>query len=243
MTSSGGLDAGRVVVVGVGGATNSGKTTLAKRLLSMLPAGRGIMVHQDDFALPESELPWNEKAQARDWDHPVGTIDYERLDRTVQYIEAHRSLPPDHASHDHLNASSTAPPLSPASRGDGGPLASRLAALLAADDGLTLAILDGFLLYFSPRVHAHIDVRLFLRVPRHTLEERRHRREGYATAEGTVWQDPPGYFDDVVWPAYVLAHEQMFSGQDVECGDVVKVDKDSNEQGAPISNLILLEAD
>lgn len=74
MTSSGGLDAGRVVIVGVGGATNSGKTTLAKRLLSMLPAGRGIMVHQDDFALPESELPWNEKAQARDWDHPVGTV-------------------------------------------------------------------------------------------------------------------------------------------------------------------------
>lgn len=58
-----------------------------------------------------------------------------------------------------------------------------------------------------------------------------------------MWQDPPGYFDDVVWPAYVLAHEQMFSGQDVERGDVVKVDKDSNEQGAPISNLILLEAD
>lgn len=28
-------------------------------------------------------------------------------------------------------------------------------------------------------------------------------------AEGGVWQDPPDYFDQIVWPAYVKAHEHV----------------------------------
>jgi nicotinamide/nicotinate riboside kinase len=64
----------RTLVIGVGGATNSGKTTVAKHLLALLPAGKGVMLHQDDFALPEAQLPWNEALQAKDWDHPIGTV-------------------------------------------------------------------------------------------------------------------------------------------------------------------------
>lgn len=64
----------KTLVVGVGGATSSGKTTLAKHLLALLPSRKGVMLHQDDFALPEAELPWNEALQARDWDNPVGTV-------------------------------------------------------------------------------------------------------------------------------------------------------------------------
>jgi nicotinamide/nicotinate riboside kinase len=28
-------------------------------------------------------------------------------------------------------------------------------------------------------------------------------------AEGGVWQDPPEYFDQIVWPAYIKAHEDV----------------------------------
>jgi nicotinamide/nicotinate riboside kinase len=64
----------KTLVIGVGGATSSGKTTLAKHLLSLLPKGECAMLHQDDFALPEEQLPWNDTLQARDWDSPVGTV-------------------------------------------------------------------------------------------------------------------------------------------------------------------------
>lgn len=33
-------------------------------------------------------------------------------------------------------------------------------------------------------------------------------------------QDPPGYFDKCVWPAYELAHRGLFVGNDVEHGAV-----------------------
>lgn len=33
------------------------------------------------------------------------------------------------------------------------------------------------------------------------------------------WADPPGYFEDVVWPSYEEGHGRYFRGGDVE-GDV-----------------------
>lgn len=35
--------------------------------------------------------------------------------------------------------------------------------------------------------------------------------------EGTLWRDPPHYWEQIVWPAYVAAHERMLGG-DVEHG-------------------------
>ena len=36
--------------------------------------------------------------------------------------------------------------------------------------------------------------------------------------EGSFWKDPPGYWDDIVWPAHVKAHRKMFQNNDVEHG-------------------------
>ena len=75
----------RIVVVGVGGATCSGKTTLAKHLLQILnPFQQGVssaggikdafILHQDDFAPPEATLPVNEEFGVTDWDHPPTAV-------------------------------------------------------------------------------------------------------------------------------------------------------------------------
>lgn len=37
---------------------------------------------------------------------------------------------------------------------------------------------------------------------------------------GDVWQDPPHYFDNIVYPAYVAAHKQLFANGDVEKGEL-----------------------
>lgn len=91
----------KMLVIGVGGATSSGKTTLAKHLCSILQRRRqpqqqqeeqppvsggrsglsAVILHQDDFALPEEQLPWNETLQARDWDHPVGTVGHSGIEK------------------------------------------------------------------------------------------------------------------------------------------------------------------
>ncbi len=83
----------RIIVVGVGGATCSGKTTLAKHLLQILNqtpnsssddgeakkvTGHGIkdafILHQDDFAPPEASLPVNKEFGVTDWDHPPTAV-------------------------------------------------------------------------------------------------------------------------------------------------------------------------
>jgi hypothetical protein len=39
--------------------------------------------------------------------------------------------------------------------------------------------------------------------------------------EGSFWQDPPNYWDDIVWPAYIKAHKNMFEGGDVSRGEPI----------------------
>ena len=36
--------------------------------------------------------------------------------------------------------------------------------------------------------------------------------------EGALWRDPPQYWEQIVWPAYVAAHAGMLEGGDVEHG-------------------------
>ena len=36
--------------------------------------------------------------------------------------------------------------------------------------------------------------------------------------EGALWRDPPHYWEQIVWPAYVRAHEKIFENGDVENG-------------------------
>ena len=84
-----------------------------------------------------------------------------------------------------------------------------------------------------------LDVRIFLRVPHDVLKKRRHERHGYHTAgrdiddyrcgdteqlvqsspEGSLWRDPPHYWEQIVYPAYVAANEGMFEGGDLEHGE------------------------
>lgn len=91
MTDVNARSSSRIVVVGVGGATCSGKTTLAKHLLQILnPSQKGsrsgiteaFILHQDDFAPPEATLPVNEEYGVTDWDHPPTAVG----DRIVVFL-------------------------------------------------------------------------------------------------------------------------------------------------------------
>ena len=36
--------------------------------------------------------------------------------------------------------------------------------------------------------------------------------------EGALWRDPPDYWEQIVWPAYMEAHREVFVDGDVEHG-------------------------
>jgi hypothetical protein len=44
--------------------------------------------------------------------------------------------------------------------------------------------------------------------------------------EGSFWEDPPGYWDDIVWPAYVKAHQDMFQNRDYIQGKPISIDEE-----------------
>ncbi|EKM54169.1 uncharacterized protein PHACADRAFT_185131 [Phanerochaete carnosa HHB-10118-sp] len=211
----------RVMLVGIGGATCSGKTTLAKHLRNILP--RGVILHQDDFAPPQELIPIHPEYGVQDWDAPEGAIDWPRMVQSLGEIKLTGVIPPEHYSHDHLNKQKDVP-ADDAIINRWQEVFNRLEEEHEkAGETLIWVLVDGFLLYWNQAVIDSLDVRVFLRVPHDALKQRRHERHGYHTAvqsdpEGALWQDPPLYWEQIVWPAYVHAHQDMLERGDVEHG-------------------------
>lgn len=237
-----------VLVIGIGGATSSGKTTLAKNLAGVFastgtPISAVRVLHQDDFTYPPDRMPWNEKWQVTDWDTPHGSIDYARMARVLGHLREHGDFPSGYKSNEHLRSEYDCN-LSDAQRRE---WSERFHALreVAVEGGnapsVTIVLVEGFLLYFSAQVRRLIDIPLFLRVSRAEMDARRKSRSNYVLEDGTVWEDPPFYFDEIVWPAYVEAHDGLFAG-DVESGTPVDAqDSDAARDGAPVDGLVLFD--
>lgn len=221
----------KVIFVGIGGATCSGKTTLAKHLERILPGS--VIIHQDDFAPPQELVPMHPIHRVQDWDSPTGAISWDKFIAFLRRVKATGEIPSGHRSHDHLNEQEDIP------------IAEEFKDSWAAEfqkikqehetreagTKIMWAIVDGFLLYWNLDVIAELDVRIMLRVPHDVLEKRRHERHGYHTAEGDLWRDPPNYWGQIIYPAYLEAHRDVFANGDVEHG--VPTDK--------VKGLVLLD--
>lgn len=157
----------------------------------------------------------------------------------LEHARRHGVLPEHHSSHDHLNEQPEISLDSMVAR----KWTDNLKVSLDKAQIDIVIIADGFLLYYDSRVRQHMDVRLFLRCDQETLEHRRNNRGGYATAEGTTWQDPPGYFEHVIWPGYLLAHERLFRDGNVNSGELIQTQKESFQDGGPVPGLILLDTE
>jgi uridine kinase len=64
------------MIIGIGGMSRSGKTTLAKRIASNYTAGRVTILSLDDYAIPEKDIPM--VRDMIDWEHPE-SIDFDRF--------------------------------------------------------------------------------------------------------------------------------------------------------------------
>jgi len=81
-----------------------------------------------------------------------------------------------------------------------------------------MVLVEGFLLFgegVKDELAGLFDLRILLRASREQAMKRRKSRNGYVTLEG-FWQDPEGYFEEIVWPNFVGDHGFLFEGGDVE---------------------------
>ena len=64
------------MIIGIGGMSRSGKTTLAQEIASNYPYGTACVLSLDDYAVPEKDIPMiNDMI---DWEHPE-SIDFDRF--------------------------------------------------------------------------------------------------------------------------------------------------------------------
>lgn len=87
--------------------------------------------------------------------------------------------------------------------------------------GRRLVIIDGFLLFgrsIPSSLKDLFDIKILLRARYEDAKRRREKRNGYVTLEG-FWEDPEGYFDEVVWPNYVGEYERGLLFEEGEGGD------------------------
>lgn len=209
----------RPVILGLSGPSSSGKSTIATALLDLF-SPNATLVHCDDFYLSESSLPF--RAGHRDWDC-AASLDLIALVACLQNWKETGKIQGERKSQGVLPVNE--------SKDENG-LEVAVAVERLKREGKSrwlnqrkLLIVEGFLLFPSPPLPPALpslfDVKILLRVNKNVAKERREARTGYVTLDG-FWSDPPGYFDDVVWPNYVESHEKYFLKGNVE-GEVDEV--------------------
>ncbi|KAI0143020.1 nicotinamide riboside kinase 1 [Xylariaceae sp. FL1272] len=212
------------IIVGISGASSSGKTTISRLLRDVFP--QTFILHEDDFYRPESELPT--KHGFLDWDC-AEALNFDDMARALEHIRAEGTFPPFVDSKEDKNSVGACPVPDSAIAAAKARVEAWLApgqpghAIFSSSSqngDSRVCLIDGFLLYGSEpplkRITEElIDIKFLLTVSRQKATQRREARDGYVTLEG-FWADPPGYVDKIVWPNYAESHAWLFEHGDVE---------------------------
>ena len=209
------------ILLGVSGPSSCGKTTLARLLTRIFP--HTSILHADDFYFPDSQIPM--RGDLQDWDC-AEAIDVKKLVAALKRLKAGESV---EAVHDGVASTEI-----PEEEVKGVKAAIDEEALERLKNDVAaweknlkserkdwarspLVIIDGFLLFGDSvrEIRDELDIKILLRSTYEDSKQRREARSGYNTHEG-YWEDPPGYFDDIVWPNYVKNHEFLFQGSNVQ---------------------------
>ncbi|KAJ1964700.1 ribosylnicotinamide kinase [Dispira parvispora] len=177
--------------------------TLARRLQEVLPTI--TVMHQDDFYLPNSEIPVHAATGYDNWDC-AESLDWPRFTQSIQHFRAHAKLP-DYKVTEQPGTHGL--PLDELTKAKGKELLAAQGFLIDGQiNPLRILVVEGFLLHHDPEILKLFNSLIMLTTESDTLEKRRNSRPGgYSTTDGW-WTEPADYFEKIVWP-YYLKYQKM----------------------------------
>ncbi|CCE64647.1 hypothetical protein TPHA_0I01410 [Tetrapisispora phaffii CBS 4417] len=206
----------KVILIGLGGCSSSGKSTIAKIANSLIT--NSVLIHQDDFFKHDNEIPINSKYNIQDWDTP-DAIDFDLFKQELISIKKDGKIKTELIHNDNVED-----PFKKFSLPYGfiNSISSKFNKIIEAQQTtskceLKIVIVEGFMLYNDPNIAKLFDISLLVRSSYNTLKERRAGRPGYQTLD-SYWVDPPYYFDEFVYKSYADTHSYLFINSDVESG-------------------------
>ena len=161
-----------MIIVGIGGGTGAGKTTLARAIAERVGAGRVVIIHQDSYYLDKSDMPLSERRKTN-FDHP----DAFEMELLTSQMELLRSGQPinqpiyNYKTHTRSPQTRTVEPSS-------------------------LVVLEGILVLCPPRLREVMDLRIYVDASddvRFIRRLQRDMRERNRTVDEVIEQ----YYDTV----------------------------------------------
>lgn len=180
------------LVLGIAGGSGSGKSTIAKSLLAMLPDGAGLLLEQDHYYRSQSHVPEEERERVN-YDHP-DSLELSLLATHVDELKAGRSI--SRPSYDFA-------------RHDRSPDAVKV-------DPAPVIVVEGILVLADAELRRRFDVRVFvdtdadIRLMRRIRRDLEHRGRTFAQVRKQYYEsvrpmhlafvEPSKRFSDIIVP-------------------------------------------
>ncbi|XP_017267669.1 nicotinamide riboside kinase 1 isoform X2 [Kryptolebias marmoratus] len=160
------------LIVGIGGVTNGGKSTLSQSLHQLIPSS--CIITQDSYFKDDSVVPVDSNGFKQ-----YDTINALHMDKMMTTVDSWRTDPDSFLRQRGRNVERS-----------------------PKDAGISVLLVEGFLIFnYRPLIDL-FDKRYFLEIPYDVCKRRRSSR---------VYNppDPPGFFDGYVWPMYLKNRREM----------------------------------
>ncbi|KAJ2306187.1 ribosylnicotinamide kinase [Coemansia sp. RSA 2706] len=115
------------------------------------------------------------------------------------------------------------------------------------DIPFSLILVDGILLFYDDASDTapgtECDAGVFIHAHYKTLKQRRESRSAYVTKDG-IWEDPPGYFDAIVWPNFEKYHSSIIrANPEIDSQESARARHSNAPASTRIGNIAICSSD
>lgn len=168
----------KIIVIGIAGASGSGKSLLSNTIVEELGNDRVVVVNEDSYYKDLSHMTEEERAKMN-FDHP-DSLDHELLCDHLLKLKAGKSVRmPVYDYHTH----------------------TRSAEFVHLAEGIRVIVLEGILLFTDPKLREMMDVRIFVDTPADICFIRRLTRD--TQERGRTIDSVVGQYEKTVRPMFM----------------------------------------